>query len=352
VPRNRNAFLLGAAVIATLGTVATQAQAAPGIARDALDVGPLKRLSRVGLIIVGTEDRESVAARTFVATSLGAAGHPVVVLATSTSTPPRPWLLQQCAARDVDAVALVRISTEAPGWRVNVDIRDPEGRQLVLHSQQGESTDPYGGSGSLVPVYATFSFAMRPDDAAAQEPPRATTIPQTPETDADEDDDDAAAGRARLWVSENVTMFGPVRINDAEFYRLVGHPELGKRNSAGIAITRTLGFTALGAGLTGLVIGAFAAGFESGACEGPNIYDMFTARPATCGTSTGGLIVLPLAVAGIGAGLLIASAALRSDRPSLETRKALAHEYNARIAVSAAPSLKGDGGVMVINGRF
>ena len=90
-----------------LGALATQAQAAPGIARDALDVGPLKRLSRVGLVIVGTEDRESVAARTLVGTSLGAAGHPVVALATSTSTPPRGWLLQQCAAHDVDAVALV-----------------------------------------------------------------------------------------------------------------------------------------------------------------------------------------------------------------------------------------------------
>ena len=112
---------------------------------------------------------------------------------------------------------------------------------------------------------------MSADDAAAQEPTaRTTTIPQTPETDADEDADDAAAGRARLWVSENVTMFGPVRITDAEFYRLVGRPELGKRNSAGIAITRTLGFTALGAGLTGLMIGALAAGFESGACEGAN----------------------------------------------------------------------------------
>ena len=259
-----------------LGALATKAQAAPGIARDALNVAPLRGLTRVGIIIVGTEDRESVAARTFVAKSLGAAEHPVVALATSTSTPSRPWLLQQCAAHDVDAVALVRISTESAGWRVNVDIRDPEGRQLLLHSQAGESTDPWGGGGSLVPVYATFSFAMSADDAAAQEPPRTTTIPQTPETDADADVDvdvDDAAGPARLWVSENVTMFGPARINDAEFYRLVGRPELGKRNSAGIAITRTLGFTALGAGLTGLLIGAFAAGFESGACEGPNIFD-------------------------------------------------------------------------------
>jgi hypothetical protein len=306
----------------------------------------------VGIIIVGTEDRESVAARTFVAKSLGAAEHPVVALATSTSTPPRPWLLQQCAAHDVDAVALVRISTEAPGWRVNVDIRDPEGRPITLRSQPGESTNPWGGDSSLVPVYATFSFAMSADDEAAQEPPRTTTRTQTPETDTDEDTDDAAAGRTRLWVSENVTMFGPVRINDTEFYRLVGRPELGTRHSVGIGITRTLGFTALGAGLTGAMLGALAGAFENGACEGANALEVLAGRPVTCGTSTGTLIALPLVVAGLGAGLLVVSAALRSDRPSLETRKALAQEYNARIAVSAAPSLKGDGGVMLINGRF
>ena len=61
---------------------------------------------------------------------------------------------------------------------------------------------------------------------------------------------------------------------------------------------------------------------------------------------------MPLALAGVGGGFLFASFALAGDRPSLETRKTLAREYNARLVVSASPSLRGDGGVMMINGRF
>ena len=45
-------------------------------------------------------------------------------------------------------------------------------------------------------------------------------------------------------------MLGPARISDGEFLRLVGRSDLGNRHSVAIAVTRSLGFTAIGMGLT------------------------------------------------------------------------------------------------------
>src|SRR4029078_8815267 len=64
----------------------------------------------------------------------------------------------------------------------------------------------------------------------------------------------------RLWVSERYAMFGPVRIKDEEFYRLVGRPDLYRRNHAGVVTLRALGYTSLGVGLTTLVLSAIARG--------------------------------------------------------------------------------------------
>jgi hypothetical protein len=336
-----------AAVLAAVTLPAATVHAVPGIAPAALDHAPLNHLTRVGLIIVGGRDRETLAARALAGASLTAAGHQVVFLPASTTPPARPWLLSLCAANDLDAVGLVRISTATPDWRVNVDIRDPEGRSLTVGSASGGDLIS-GGSGSLVAIDVGFLFTMRAADVAANEQARADAGQD--DLDAGEVADEQPAGRPRLWVSERVAMLGPARISDGELLRLVGRSDLGNRHSVGIAITRSLGFTAMGMGLTGLIVAAFASGWERGDCAETNTIFVLAGRPANCTASGAGLYAIPLALAGVGGGFLIASFALAGDRPSLETRKALAREYNARLTLSAAP--RADGGVMLINGRF
>jgi hypothetical protein len=348
VPRTRRHRAIAAGLAAVVLRAAS-AHAAPGVAPAALDHPPLNHLPRVGLIIVGARDRDTLAARALAGASLLAAGHEVVFLPASTSPPARPWVLALCAANDLDAVGLVRISTATPDWRVNVDIRDPEGRSMAI-SGAHDGDLMAGGGGGLVAVDEGFSFTMRAADVAAHEQARAGTAGD--DLDAGEVADEPPPGRPRLWVSDRVTMFGPVRISDGEFLRLVGRPDLGNQHSVAIGFTRTLGFTALGMGLTGVLFATLASGWVQGDCADVNAIFILAGRPASCGATGAGLFVVPLALAGIGSGLVIVSFALAGDRPSLETRKALAREYNARVAVSAAPSLRGDGGVMLINGRF
>jgi len=186
--------------------------------------------------------------------------------------------------------------------------------------------------------------------------------------------DDARAQQPRLWVSSNVTMLGPVRIRDAEFYKLVGHPELNKRNSAPVIATRVIGYTSLGVGVTVGALALLAGAFVEGACVWPNTADSLAGQEQTCGKEDhSGWVVAPLALIGVGGTLVAASYAMAADPVSLETRKALAREYNERmenpgasppssesarpaprlrLSVSAGPLSHGDGGVMLINGRF
>lgn len=344
MPRNPRALLAGAAVLAIAGATA-RAQAAPGISRAALEQAPLTELHRVGVVVVGAPVPEAVAARGFVAASLAAVGREAVPLPAAAEQPRGQALLSACAAHDLDAVALVRISTDAPGWRVNVDIHDPEGEAIPLATGMHQD-DVYTGGGSLLPVFATFCFSMTAADVAAY----AASHPATAEpavADAAETRDE----RPHLWVTRKYAMFGPARIADAEFFRLVGRPDLYRRNRAGVHVLRGLGYTSLGMGLTALVLAAAGAGFERGECEGSSPFGILIGEVKTCGTSASTWFTLPLALSALGGALLIGAAALSSDGPSLETRKELARAYNARVAVSAAPSLNG-GGVMTINGRF
>jgi hypothetical protein len=99
----------GAAVIVAALACSSAALAAPGISRQALDVQALNRLQRVGVAILGTENRETIAARDFAAKSLVK----VVGLATFATDPLPDSLVGSCAKHDLDAVALVRISTDA-----------------------------------------------------------------------------------------------------------------------------------------------------------------------------------------------------------------------------------------------
>jgi hypothetical protein len=338
---SRTAILLGAAAIAL---TATRAEAAAGIGREALDKPQLNRLPRIGVMIVGAEGREGLAARAIAARALVIAGHRVVPLPTAPDTPRRRTLLGPCATHELDAVALVRISTDPRGWRVNVDIHDPEGEPIMLGNSAGSTGDPYGGS-SLVPVFASYAFALTTAEidaeAEAQRAVDQTSPPPQPRDD-----------QPRLWVTENFAMFGPVRIKDDEFFRLVGRPDLYRRHRAGVVTLRVLGYTALGIGLTTLVIAIPAQALSNDVCDASNGLDQLTGRPEGCQKSTSDVWAFPLAISALGGALLVGSYALSADRPSLETRKELARAYNARIGISAAPSPQGDGGVMLINGRF
>jgi len=345
--RNRAALLLGTAAAALIGAWAARAEAAPGIAREALDKAALNKRPRIGVMIVGAEGRDGLAARAIAARALVVAGHQVVPLATAVTTPARRSLLAPCAAHELDAVALVRISTDPRGWRVNVDIRDPEGEPISIGNTSGSTGDPYGGS-SLVPVFASYAFTLTAAEIDAETEAQRATDQPNPDAVAAQPRDD----QARLWVTEKFAMFGPVRIKDEEFFRLVGRPDLYRRNRAGVVTLRVLGYTSLGIGFTALLIAIPARAIANGACDASNGLDQLTGRPEGCQHSTTDVFALPLGLAALGGALLVGAAALGADRPSLETRKELARAYNARIAVSAAPSLKGDGGVMLINGRF
>ena len=356
-----------ATMLAVVGASAARAQAA-GIAAKSLDHPALKALPRIGTMIVGSDGPETWAGFYYTAASLVAAGHRVVALPGSPVAPRNRWLLEQCSAHDLDAVALVRISTDGDAWRVNVDIRDAEGKAIAIGSQKSSesSTETFSahGSSSLVPVFATYWFTMSAADvqaAAAAEPPVEVM-------------DDARAQQPRLWVSSNVTMLGPVRIRDAEFYKLVGHPELNKRNSAPVIATRVIGYTSLGVGVTVGALALLAGAFVEGACVWPNTADSLAGQEQTCGKEDhSGWVVAPLALIGVGGTLVAASYAMAADPVSLETRKALAREYNERmenpgapppssqttrpaprlrLSVTGGPLAHGDGGLMLINGRF
>ncbi|HXU03848.1 MAG TPA: hypothetical protein VN903_22955 [Polyangia bacterium] len=358
--------------MAAVAAPAARVQAAPGIDAGSLDHPALKELRRIGALIVGNDNPEARAARAYATASLVAAGHEVVALRTSLLAPPRPWLLNECAWRDLDAVALVRISTDGDLWRVNVDIQDPEGRAIAIGSKTPTSAGGFTSSESTspIPVYASYWFAMTGDEAAAGR--AASTSTEEPDAGPGPGPgDDTHVGRPRLWVSKKVAMLGGVRLRDAEFYDLVGRPDLNRRNSAGVVTARVLGYTSLGLGTTALVLGVVASSFEAGYCFWPNTVDSIRDQPRSCDSGNGSWLGGSLALTGVGGALLIVSYAMAADPVPLETRKTLARAYNARMenseppssesvrrarqkrwAVSAAPLVHGDGGVMMINGRF
>jgi hypothetical protein len=361
----------GTAVIAAALAWSSAALAAPGISRQALDVQALNRLQRVGVAILGTENRDSIAARDFAAKSLVKAGHPVVGLATFATDPSPDSLVGACAKQDLDAVALVRISTDEQGWRVNVDIRDDDGRPIAVALGDRVPHDMFTGSGEGAPTFATFSFAMSAEDVAAQQLARDQELPPRPPATAAAD---AQAGRPHLFVTEKAVMYGPAHLEGAEFYRLVGRPDLAatyahKRSS--IKTVRGFGYTALGIGGTTLVLALAAAAVTPAACALPDTVDALNGQKSSCGDGVGALFLVPLAFGATGAALLGSASTMTADPLSLSERRLLARAYNARvdsaaeqspaaarpphpvqIAVSGAPLPKGDGGLMLLTGRF
>jgi hypothetical protein len=349
----------GAAVIVAALACSSAALAAPGISWQALDVQALNRLQRVGVAILGTENRESIAARDFAAKSLVKAGHPVVGLPTFATDPSPDSLVGSCEKHDLDAVALVRISTDAQGWRVNVDIRDADGRSIAVTL------------GDRAPTFATFSFAMSADDVAAQQRARDQELRPEPPATADAD---ARTGRPHLFVKEKVVMYGPAQLQGAEFYRLVGRPDLAatyEHNRSSIKTVRGFGYTALGIGGTTLVLALAAAAVTPAACALPNTVDALNGQQASCGDDVGALFMVPLAFGATGAVLLATASTMTADPLSLSERRVLAREYNARVdsaaeqlpaatrpphpvqlTLSGAPLPKADGGLMLLTGRF
>src|SRR4051794_21844025 len=255
-------LVTGAAIIAAALAWSPAALAAPGISRQALDVQAINQLQRVGVAILGTENRESIAARDFAAKSLVKAGHPVVGLATFVTDPSPDWLVGICAKHDLDAVALVRISTDGQGWRVNVDVRDAAGQPITVALGNRAPQDAFTGRDDAAPIFEKFSFAMSADDVAAQQLARDQELPpQAPTTAAA----GAHAGRPHLFVTDKVVMYGPAQLQGAEFYRVVGRPDLAatyehKRSS--IKTVRGFGYTALG-------IGGATPGLAPGPPPGP-----------------------------------------------------------------------------------
>jgi hypothetical protein len=361
----------GAAVIVAALACSSAALAAPGISWQALDVQALNRLQRVGVAILGTENRESIAARDFAAKSLVKAGHPVVGLPTFATDPSPDSLVGSCEKHDLDAVALVRISTDAQGWRVNVDIRDADGRSIAVTLGDRAPHDMFTGSGEGAPTFATFSFAMSADDVAAQQRARDQELRPEPPATADAD---ARTGRPHLFVKEKVVMYGPAQLQGAEFYRLVGRPDLAatyEHNRSSIKTVRGFGYTALGIGGTTLVLALAAAAVTPAACALPNTVDALNGQQASCGDDVGALFMVPLAFGATGAVLLATASTMTADPLSLSERRVLAREYNARVdsaaeqlpaatrpphpvqlTLSGAPLPKADGGLMLLTGRF
>src|SRR5215831_16196898 len=136
-----------AAAIAVVTASAPAALAAPGIDPQGLNVAAIAQLRRVGVAIVGAQTPESIAARDLTAKSLVKAGHTVAGLPTFAEPPSPAWLVAVCSDQDLDAVALVRISTDPTGFRVNVDIRDPDGERIVVRSVSHASHDTFTGGG-------------------------------------------------------------------------------------------------------------------------------------------------------------------------------------------------------------
>jgi len=228
---------------------------------------------------------------------------------------------------------------------------------------------PTAPGGSPEPVVATFAFAMSSADVAvrqhAPEPEGlASAAPSAPET---------APARPHLFVSDKVVMYGPARVSGAEFYRIAGHADLAvayEKNARSIRTVRGLGFTALGIGGTTLVLALVAATAVSEGCAASNTIATFDGgKPQSC--SVGALFVIPLAFTATGGVLLGVSAGMTRDPLTLQERRALANDFNARVdsaggargaaarparplqlGVSGGPLPSGNGGVMLLTGRF
>jgi len=369
----RRSVIIGcAAAVAVVTASAPAALAAPGVDPQALNVPAITQLRRVGVAIVGAQVSEAVAARDLAAKSLIKAGHAVAALPTLADAPSPAWMVAVCSDRDLDAVALVRISTDPTGFRVNVDIRDPDGEPIVVRSVTSRAHDPFTGQGAPEPVHAAFSFEMSAADVAAQQQMReaegldgAVAAPAA-----------AAPAAPHLFVSEKVVMYGPAELKGAEFYRVVGRPELAamyERKSSSIRAVRGVGYTALGIGGTTLVLALVAAAAAPAACALPNTIDTLDGKQPTCGQGVGALFLIPLAFGATGGVLLATAATMTRDPLTLSERRALAREYNARvdgaaeqspapaparpprqiqIGVAGAPLPSGNGGVMLLTGRF
>jgi hypothetical protein len=364
----RFAVATGAALLATVVALSSEARA--DVSRDeVLASEKVKYLARIGVMVVGAgaSQREASAARELARKTFEAAGHQVVALRGSPSDPPRQSLLAHCVARGLDAVALVRISPASRGWTVEVDVREPEGATVVLRGERSESDALLGGGVGGVAVYAKFSLQMADTDVAS--------LAQQDAAAAQANVDGGADAPPRLWVSERMTMFGAARIDGAEFYRVVGRSDLEsryKRTTVLVTTTRVLGYASLGLGTTTLFLAAMAAGFAEGACSGPNFWDDVTGQQQSCDSNVSSLWLVPVAFTAGGLTLLLAASAVDRNPISLDERRALARDYNTRMqsdggvpasaapnaprkvrfAVSGAPSLRGDGGMLVVGGRF
>jgi len=307
-----------------IGALLSQAEAAPS-APDVLSSPGVKSLRRVGVLVVGAEAGPAAAARARVGAALQAAGRAVVPLPLSPGPASRLMLLRYSAKHELDAVAIVRISTASSGWTVSADILDPVGAPVIAWVRRRAAGDVSGAGGAGIELIAArFSFPLAEGEVAAAQPA---------EDDPPETSDAGTAARPRLLVTDGAVLYGGALIDGASFYNLVGRPYLEaqyKHNAAAIATTRTIGYISLGIGVTALALVAFAAGFTQGACLGPNAVSSVSDRPASCGSDSSSLLLVPVALGVAGGALLATSAAMPRDPLSLEERRELARGYNAR----------------------
>jgi hypothetical protein len=342
-----------------------EARAAPSAAQVLSSPG-VKPLRRIGVLVVGGEGRLEAAARDRAGASLEAAGHEAIPLLLSRAAVSRATLLHHSATYQLDAVAVVRISTASSGWTVSVDIRDAVGEPIIAWARRQQADGSFGGDdGHVELVAARYVLPLSEAEVAAAQPEG---------DDSPAASDAAPAARPRLWVSDSAILYGEARIDGASFYHLVGRPDLEaqyKHNGTVIGATRAVGYVSLGIGVTALALAAFAEGFTQGACVVPNAANSLSDRPSSCGSDSSGLLLVPLAL-GVAGGLLLATAAAMPRDPlSLEEKRDLARAYNAgqagdgaastigprpprpvQLVVSGAPLARGDGGVLLVNGRF
>ena len=116
-------------------------------------------------------------------------------------------LLRYSAAHELDAVAIVRISTASSGWTISVDILDSIGAPVIAWARRREADDVSGAGGAGIEfVAARFSFPLAEEEAAAAQPA---------DNDSPEVSDMGAAARPRLWVTDSSILYGGARIDGA-----------------------------------------------------------------------------------------------------------------------------------------
>jgi hypothetical protein len=366
--RARGVFVVLGVLFMALGSV--PAAWGAGLDPRILAIPTVQGLHRMGLIVVGEQDAPRArAAAALVRASLEGAGHKVIALAGAPTVPTPALVVNYCATSDLDAVALVKVSTAVDGWKADVELRNTRGRLVSL-----------GGTRWVPNDHPTMGGA-RPWEMV---PETSTTISgrdPTPDEDAElrraqEESLDQQPRAPRLRVdSDKLTLLGVAPVGHDEFYEIVGRPDLAssyRSRSELIKAGKAVGWVTIGAAIASAAVLLVADVFVAGVCAVPNEVQKDNGQPQTCQSGGGELFLIPAAIGVGGTAMLIGMARVPRDPLTFEQRQALAHQYNARLdeaaggrvepprasgwlhdlAVAGAPLPNGDGGALFLSGRF